>query len=130
MQIVSGSFAATYRWEQKSKKLAVFHPRALFFFEFIPTNVAFFNEAVFSIAIHFWCDLCGVSIVSKAMPSGESHPKYDKNFRALLEANIKTEIRLHNIAIDIEVSKSFVYQMRLHINTFNSIKAASFYATI
>ena len=60
------------------------------------------------------------------MPSGESHPKYDKNFRALLEANIKTEIRLHNIAIDIEISKSFVYQMRLHINTFNSIKAASF----
>ena len=98
-----------YRWEQKSKKLAVFHPRALFFLEFIPTNVAFFNEAVFSVAIHFWCDLCGVSIVSKAMPSGGSYPKYDKNFHTLLEANIEAGVRSRDIAIDIGVSKSFIY---------------------
>ena len=92
-------------------------------------NVAFFNEAVFSVAIHFWCDLCGVSIVSEAMPSGGSHSKYDKNFRALLEANIEAGLRSRDIAIDIGVFESFVYQMRLHVNTFGSIEAASFYAT-
>ena len=93
----------------KIQKISRISPARAFFFEFIPANVAFFNEAVFSVAIHFWCDLCGVSIVSKAMPSGRSHPKYDKNFRALLEANIKVGVRSRDIAIDIGVSKSFVY---------------------
>ena len=63
------------------------------------------------------------------MPSGGSHPKYDKNFRALLEANIEVGVRLHDITIDMEVSKSFVCQIRSHINIFSLIKAISFYTT-
>ena len=43
------------------------------------------------------------------MSSSGSHPKYDKNFHALLEANIKVEVYLRDIAIDIGVFKSFVY---------------------
>ena len=62
------------------------------------------------------------------MPSSRSHPKYNKNFHTLLEANIKAGVRLRNIAINMRVSKSFVYQMRLYVNTFSSIKAVSFYA--
>ena len=62
------------------------------------------------------------------MPSGESHPCYDKSFHALLEANIEVGVRSRDIAIDMGVFKSFVYQMRSHVNMFSLIEAASFYA--
>ena len=55
------------------------------------------------------------------MPSGGSHFKYDKNFRALLEANIEAGVRPRDIARDMKITKSLLCQMRSHYEAFGTM---------
>ena len=111
----------------KIQKISRISPARAFFFNSYLSIVAFFNEAVFSLAIDLSYYFCGVCIASEVMPSGGSHPRYDRQVRALLEANIDAGVRSRDIAQDMGVSESFVCQMRSHISTFGSIDAASSY---
>ena len=55
------------------------------------------------------------------MPSGGSHPRYARDLRALVEANIEADIRSIDIARSLRVSTSFVCQLRSHYEAFGTV---------
>ena len=58
------------------------------------------------------------------MPSGGSHPRYARDLRALVEADLAAGVRQRDIARSHRVSESFVYQMRLHYEAFGTTQAS------
>ena len=55
------------------------------------------------------------------MPSGGSHPRYARDVRSLIETHIESGIRSRDIARDINVSESFISQLRSHYEVFGTV---------
>ena len=62
----------------KIQKISRISPARAFFFNLYLSIVAFFNEAVFSLAIDLSYYFYGICIAFKVMPSSRSHPHYDR----------------------------------------------------
>ena len=55
------------------------------------------------------------------MPLGESHPRYSKEVRDLIESNLQASVLPRDIAKSMRVSKSFVSQLRSSYDVFRTV---------
>ena len=88
-------------WGAKIQKLAVFQPERAFF-AYIDCDSSLKSYYRRKHTSHTF--FSGFCISFEAMPSGGSHPRYARDLRALVEADLKAGVRLCDIARAHKVS--------------------------